>query len=75
MKAFVEARVSEGEYQDAGEYILALIQDDQRRKAEAHLDSLLQEGLNSGDPIEANARYWEKKRHAFLERLPRSENL
>jgi antitoxin ParD1/3/4 len=68
VKAFVDERVSEGGYNDASEYIRELIQADQRRKAEEHLDALLLEGLNSGAPIEVTPEYWEKKKGEVVER-------
>ena len=45
MKHFVQARVSEGGYSSASEYVRELIRADQRRKAEERIDALLLEGL------------------------------
>ncbi len=65
VKAFVDERVAEGHYVSANEYVNDLILADQKRRAEARLDALLLEGLNSGDPIEAAAEYWETKKRAL----------
>ncbi len=68
MKDYVEAQVSGGGYSTPSEYIRSLIRDDQKRKAQEKLEALLFEGLNSGEPIEANREYWEKKRNELAHR-------
>jgi len=40
---------------------------DQRREAQRKLEMLLLEGLNSGEPVEANPKYWERKRARLAE--------
>ena len=57
-KQFVETQPSD--------YILQLIRKDQKQLAEQRLISLLEEGLNSGEPIEVNAEFWEKKRKLLI---------
>jgi antitoxin ParD1/3/4 len=47
-------------------YIERIALDDQQ--AEDELEALALEGLNSGEPIEADERYWEEKRHRLTER-------
>lgn len=47
MRAFVEDQVSGGSYGTASEYLRELIRQDQARKAEARLEALLVEGLQS----------------------------
>ena len=44
-----------------------LIREDQKRKAEEKLEALLLEGLDSSEPIEANAAWWKKKKEELLE--------
>ncbi len=69
MKIFVEEQVKEGEsYTSASDYIRALIREDQKRKAEARLEALLLEGLDSGEPIKVDAAWWKQKRRDLLER-------
>jgi hypothetical protein len=46
-------------------YIERIARDDQR--AEAELEGLALEGLNSGESVEADARYWEQKRRGVVE--------
>ncbi len=68
LKAFVEARVTEGSYSSPSEYIGELIRADQKRKAEEKLETLLLEGLNSGEPIEVTEPFWKEKQRQLLER-------
>lgn len=47
-------------------YIERIARDDQQ--AEEELEALALEGLNSGESIEANEKYWEEKRRRLTER-------
>lgn len=47
MKEFVDEQVGEGGYRTADEYFRALVQEQQKRKAEEKLEGLLLEGLSS----------------------------
>jgi antitoxin ParD1/3/4 len=68
LKEFVETTVQENGFSTPSEYIRNLVRDDQKRRTEEKLEILLLEGLNSGEPIEISAEYWEKKRIQLLER-------
>ena len=68
LKDYVESQVKEGGFSDPSEYIQTLLQDDRERKAEGKIETLLLEGLNSGDPIETSPEYWEEKRRRLIER-------
>jgi antitoxin ParD1/3/4 len=59
MKAFVEEQVESGGYGSASEYVRELVRRDQKERAQARLESLLLEGLESGDPAPVNAEYRE----------------
>jgi antitoxin ParD1/3/4 len=48
LKEFVDGQIASGRYSSASEYVRELIRDDEKRKAEERLESLLLEGL-SGD--------------------------
>jgi antitoxin ParD1/3/4 len=48
MKEYIEAKVAAGGYSTASESIRELVRKDQKREAEAKLESLLLEGLSSG---------------------------
>ena len=47
-------------------YVERIARDDE--KAEQELESLALEGLNSGESIEADERYWADKRRRLIER-------
>ena len=65
LKKYVEAQAKSG-YSTPSEYVRELIRQDQKQRAKEKLDQLLLAGLNSGDPIPANAKFWgELKREAF----------
>ena len=68
LKDHVERQVEHGGYSTPSEYVRALLREDQRRKAEQKLEALLLEGLNSGEPINANPAYWNKKRRKLAGR-------
>ena len=68
LKEFVETQVQESGFSTPSEYIRNLVRDDQKRRAEEKLETLLLEGLNSGEPIEITPEYWEKQRIQLIER-------
>ncbi len=68
LKDFVEEQVEQGGYSTPSEFIRELLRSDQKRKATERLETLLLEGLNSGDPVEITPEFWERKRLALLER-------
>jgi antitoxin ParD1/3/4 len=69
MKQFVQERVSEGGYSSVSEYIRELIRADLKRKAEERIDSMLLDGLDSGEPITITQDYWEAKKRKLVERI------
>jgi antitoxin ParD1/3/4 len=72
MKQFVQERVSEGGYSSVSEYVRELIRADQKRKVEERIDTLLLEGVESGQPIPVTEEYWEEKKRKLTERLAKS---
>jgi len=66
MKEYVEAQVRAGGYSTPSEYMRALLREDRKRKAEEQLETLLLEGLKSGQPTEVTSAYWERKRRQLL---------
>ena len=57
MKAFVDEQVNSGGYGSASEYVRELVRRDQKARAQARLEALLLEGLESGKPLPLNAAY------------------
>jgi antitoxin ParD1/3/4 len=72
MKHFVQERVTEGGYSSVSEYVRELIRADQKRRVEERIDTLLLEGLDSGQPIPVTAEYWEGKKRRLTERLSKT---
>jgi antitoxin ParD1/3/4 len=69
MKQFAQERVSAGGYSSVSEYVRELIRADQKRMLDERIDSLLLEGLDSGQPIPVTQEYWEEKKRKLTERL------
>jgi antitoxin ParD1/3/4 len=46
LKEFVDGQIATGRYSSASEYVRELIRDDEKRKAEERLETLLLEGLS-----------------------------
>ena len=67
-KQYVEAQTKSG-YSTPSEYVRELIREDQKRRAQQQLEQLLLEGLNSGEPIPANEKFWEELRNEALKRI------
>jgi antitoxin ParD1/3/4 len=67
LKRYVEEQVSAGGYSSASEYVRELLRADQQRKAEARLEELLLEGLQS-EPVEATPEYWQQLREDAVAR-------
>jgi antitoxin ParD1/3/4 len=68
MKEFVRDEVNGGGYSSLSEYIRDLIRREQMRKAEARLEALLLEALDSGPSSEMTSRDWEEMREGFKRR-------
>ncbi len=69
MKDYVEERLTEGSYSSTSEFFRDLIREDQKRRAQQHLEALLLQGLESGTPIEVTDEYIQQKRAALLARM------
>ncbi|NJL90904.1 MAG: type II toxin-antitoxin system ParD family antitoxin [Coleofasciculaceae cyanobacterium SM2_1_6] len=66
LESYIESQLQSGNYASAGEYFLALLQHDQRRKeAQAKLAGLLQEGLESETEL-VTPEYWQDLRRLIL---------
>ena len=68
LKSYFEAQTRHG-YSTPSEYLRELIREDQKRRAREELDPLLLEGLNSGDPIPADAKFWRDLKREALAKL------
>lgn len=70
LKEYVEAQTKSG-YSTPSEYVRELIREDQKRRAKAKLESLLLEGLNSGDPVPMDAKFWAELKQQALSKASR----
>jgi len=62
LKDFVEEQVATKGYGNVSEYFRTLLREAQAREADAKLESLLLEGLKSGDAVPADKRFWKDLR-------------
>ena len=67
IQAFIEQQVAKGDYRTVNEYILHLIRQEQAKIA--RVESLLLDGLDSGEPMEVTDEWWEKKRAQLVQGL------
>ena len=51
MKDFVDAQIASGRYSSVSEYVRVLIREDEKRKAEERLETLLLEGLATRESV------------------------
>ena len=64
---FVAQQVDKGGYGNVNEYILDLLCQE-KAKAE-RVESLLLEGLDSGEPIEVTDEWWEQKYSSLMQQF------
>lgn len=58
LKEFVDGQVGSGRYSSVSEYVRDLIRDDEKRKAQDRLESLLMEGIQSAEGTEMTRQDW-----------------
>jgi antitoxin ParD1/3/4 len=68
LREYIETQVRERDYSTPSEYLRSLIREDQKRKAVGRIEALLIEGLASGETIEVNRAFWDKKRSTLTSR-------
>ncbi len=65
VRVYLETEVMAGAYSSIGEYFLDLVQQDQKRKAQAKLEALLLEGINS-EGQDVTPEYWQNLRSTVI---------
>lgn len=73
MRAYVEEQVAQGGYSSVSEYFRELVRQDQKQRAKEHLETMLLEGLSSGEPTEMTATDWEDIRQTIRERIDKRQ--
>ncbi len=66
IKAFIDAEVAAGHYRDPGGFICALVREAKKKKARERIELLLQEAIDSGEPIEATPAFWKKLQNSLI---------
>ncbi|MFW6171343.1 MAG: ribbon-helix-helix domain-containing protein [Planctomycetota bacterium] len=66
LQEFVEANVRRGQFANANEYIIALV--DAARRKRSGLEAALIEGLESGPPEEWTSQEWAEMKQRVIER-------
>ena len=66
LKEYVKERCVQGDFSNPSDYIRALIREDKKRCAQEKLEALLIEGLGSGEPLQVDDEYLERKRDALI---------
>jgi antitoxin ParD1/3/4 len=68
LKHFIEEEVKAGGFGSASDYVQKLLLEAQDRKAAIQtVDSLLRDGLASGEPACADEAYWQRKERQLME--------
>lgn len=74
MKKFVEAEVAQGGYGTASEYVRELVREAQKRKAHARFEALIEEGLNSGEPLPVTDESWDELKTRVMARIAKRKS-
>ena len=67
--AFIEEQATATGFNTASEYVYHLILREQERTQQKRVESLLLEGLESGEPIEVTDDWWNQKRSQLNARI------
>jgi Arc/MetJ-type ribon-helix-helix transcriptional regulator len=65
--AFVETEIVEASLGSASELVRIALAEYRRGRALDEVDRLVEEALESGEPIPVTPEYWERKKRQFLE--------
>lgn len=69
MQTFVDEQVKQKGYSTAIEYIHHLIRQEQERAEHQRLETMLLDGLDSGELIEVGEQWWNNKREGLIQGL------
>jgi antitoxin ParD1/3/4 len=73
MRVYVEKLVAQGGYSSVSEYFRELVRQDQKQRAKEQLQTMLLEGLNSGEATEMTAQDWEDIRQAVRNKIKKRQ--
>jgi antitoxin ParD1/3/4 len=69
LKDFVDEQVASGRYSSVSEYVRELIRDYEKRRAQERLETLLLQGIRSGDATEMTRKDWQEIRREAVKQL------
>jgi antitoxin ParD1/3/4 len=69
LKEFVDEQVASGRYSSVSEYVRDLIRDDEGRKAQETLESLLMEGIQSSGSSKMTRQDWDEIRREAVKQF------
>jgi len=69
LKEFVDQQIASGRYSSVSEYVRELIREDEKRRAQQKLETLLLEGVHSGKSTPLTKQDWEEIRREALARI------
>ncbi|MFN0018436.1 MAG: type II toxin-antitoxin system ParD family antitoxin [Pirellulaceae bacterium] len=72
-RSYIDEQVATCGYKDVSEYIRDLVEGDRKRAVRQRIDSLLREGIESGEPIPVNSGWWESRRQELEQRHLKGE--
>ncbi|MEA5528664.1 type II toxin-antitoxin system ParD family antitoxin [Dolichospermum sp. UHCC 0684] len=74
MRDYIEEQVAQGGYSSVSEYFRELVRQDQKLRANERLQTMLLEGLNSGNATEMTAQDWEDIRQVVREKTNKRQS-
>ncbi|MDZ7991539.1 MAG: type II toxin-antitoxin system ParD family antitoxin [Nostoc sp. EfeVER01] len=74
MRTYIEEQVAQGGYSSVSEYFRELVRQDQKQRAKERLETMLLEGLNSGNATELTIQDWEDIRQTIRERMNKHQD-
>jgi antitoxin ParD1/3/4 len=69
LKPFVESQVAAGDYASADEFVRRLVENALTEAQADHIETLIQQGLDSGEPQEVTPETWQSLRRRLRERI------
>ena len=67
---YISRQIASGDFATPSEYLAFLVEQARATAAQRRLDDLLDEGLESGPPIEFTTQWWQSRKQQLLATLP-----
>jgi antitoxin ParD1/3/4 len=74
LRNFVDRQMTSRGFGNVSEYFRTLLREAQEKEREARLEELLLEGLNSGEDIPLDSKFWKDLRAEALEMIEKRKN-